>query len=92
MQATKPTRPAFKRRAFVQTKVTYTQNQVERHRRLGLVTKAGVVYDEELAGRDGMTFTLMKESKTTADMLLASVSELRAARDVVGLINVAEVV
>jgi len=39
-----------------------------------------------------MTFTLMKESKTTADMLLASVSELRAARDVVGLINVAEVV
>lgn len=79
------------RRKFRRYIAPFSREKLEQHRRMGFVTSAGVVYDEELAGRDGMRFILMNDRNTTPDMLVASCQELRANRDVVGPIYVAEV-
>lgn len=70
----------------------YSHQQLERYRNYRQVTKAGVVYDEELAGPGGMSFVLLRELNTTDSMLKDSVSELRRNRDVVGKIKVTAVI
>lgn len=73
------------------TSITFTSMQVERLRSFKAVTKSGVVYHEELAGPNGMSFLLIREGHTTEDMLKKSVAEIRSDRDVVGPIRVAKV-
>ena len=88
---TKLEKKVVRRQAFSRPIEPISQHKLELYRKFGYVTKAGVVYEEELAGSNGMSFVLFKDRRTTPDMLVESVKELRATRDVVGLIKVAEV-
>ncbi len=58
---------------------------------MGFVTESGVVYEEGLANSSGMRFVLLREASTTPEMLAQAVRQLRAERDVVGKILVAEI-
>lgn len=74
------------------TDLEYSSQNLERNRRYRLVTKSGVVYDEELAGPGGMSFVLLREPDTTDEMLEDAVRQLRSDRDVVGSIKVTSVI
>lgn len=76
----------------VHTDLEYSSQNLERNRRYRLVTKSGVVYDEELAGPGGMSFVLLREPDTTDEMLEDAVRQLRSDRDVVGSIKVTSVI
>lgn len=76
----------------VHTNLEFSSGNLERNRRFGLVTKSGVVYDEELAGPNGMSFVLLREPDTTDEMLEDAVLQLRRDRDVVGSIKVTSII
>jgi hypothetical protein len=76
----------------ISTTLEYSPANLERNRKFGLVTKSGVVYDEELAGPSGMTFVLLRESHTTDEMIAAAALQLHRDRDVVGSIKVTGVI
>lgn len=59
----------------------------ERCRRFGSVAE-GVVYDEDLAGPDGMAFTLLPDLGMKGGKILVAKAKLRTDRDVVGPIEV----
>lgn len=70
----------------------YSKSTLEKLKKFGYLTKMGVVYDEELAGPNGMSFCLLREPHTTDEMLINAVRELRSNRDVVGKIKVTQVI
>lgn len=70
---------------------TYSRATLEQNRRMGFVTASGVVYEEGLANSLGMRFVLLREDSTTQEMLDLAVRQLRADRDVVGKIQVADI-
>lgn len=76
----------------VYTDLEFSGRDIEKNRRYGLVTKSGVVYDEELAGPGGMSFVLLREPDTTDEMLEDAVRQLRSDRDVVGSVKVTSII
>lgn len=75
-----------------QCALEYSQANLERNRKFGMITESGVVYDEEIAGPGGMSFVLLRERVTTQDMLDSAVRQLRRDRDVVGSIKVTPII
>lgn len=73
------------------SKITFKQAEVDRLRHFLCTTRNGVVYHEELAGPNGMSFMLILEEGVTQDMLKQAVHELRSDRDVVGFIRTAKI-
>ena len=69
--------------------MTYTQAEVERFRKFGDVTPNGVVFDWGLAGPNGASFTLIRESHHTDEDIEKAKRYLNRERDVVGKIRVA---
>lgn len=66
---------------------TYDRETTERYRKFHQ-TAMGVVYDEQLAGPDGMWFCLIRERHHTDRDIKAAKSYLLCNRDVVGEIEV----
>lgn len=79
----------------ITSSLEFNQSDLDRNRRLGRVTRSGVIYDTDLAAVPGVTsFVLLREPHTTDDMLKAAVQQLRLLhrdRRVVGSIKVAAV-
>lgn len=76
----------------VLTSLEFSRATLERNRRLGYVTRSGVVFDEELAGPGGMSFVLLREDETTEKMIADAVEQLSRDRDVVGSIKVTAII